>query len=655
MPLPTTLAFGLLSIWVVAIIAATRGLVLPALGGAGLVLLAVLMLVVRRHHLRLQHLAATDALTGLTNHRGFHEVLAAELGRARRERTSVAMVTLDLDNFKTVNDTHGHPFGDEVLRAVGTRLSGVVRDTDTAARVGGEEFALILPRTDGDLAYRIAERARAAVATVPVRGLELSCSAGLATYPGDAEEASTLCQLADGALYWAKRHGKRRTRRFDRDHMPLAWTDQQTAEIEAMLALANPIESVFQPIVALATGRMVGFEALARFPSSPRRSPEVWFAQAHGCGLGAELEAVAIRAAFEPLGRPPGAYLALNISPSALSSKAVATALPDDLTDLVIEITEHEFVPHDEALANIVAELRERGARIAIDDAGAGYAGLKQMMRVRPDIVKLDRDLTDGIHTDPARMALVESFVRFAGRIGATVCAEGIESLEDMATLADLDVEWGQGYALARPAPPWAEVSSVAAGSCRSALLQALRAGSTSGAMVAAGDRRLEHLSARLAGARSRHDLDGALALIAEELNAEKVCLSQWHADEGIIETLAENGETSGETQFAVTDYPLTERVLHTQEAVEVQIGDPTAEPGEVDLLLVLGHRSLLMMPVICRGESVGIVEAYRNDDRSWTRAEINRARIICNQFGSVIEGSFISAPGEHGAGRPTL
>ena len=117
----------------------------------------------------------------------------------------------------------------------------------------------------------------------------------------------------------------------------------------------------------------------------------------------------------------------------------------------MIEITEHEFVSDDDDLVPALAELRERGALIALDDAGAGYAGLTQAMRVRPDIVKLDRNLTKAIHSDPARMVLVESFVRFARRTGATVCAEGIESLDDLAVLGDLDVQWGQGYALAGP------------------------------------------------------------------------------------------------------------------------------------------------------------------------------------------------------------
>jgi diguanylate cyclase (GGDEF)-like protein len=642
--LAAAVGLGILWLCVIAVaVAGVEGKLLLVLSGIGLLGTAALLPMAHQLQVtKLRDLAATDALTDLTNHRGFQEVLAAELERARRADRPVALVMLDLDNFKTVNDTHGHPYGDEVLRAVGKKLGGVVRATDTAARVGGEEFALILPGSDGEVAYRIAERARQAVADVSVRDLTLSCSAGVATYPADAEDASSLCKLADGALYWAKRQGKQRTRRFDPEHVALA-SDQQAAEIAALIAEPEGIKAVFQPVVDLASGHLVGYEALARFKSSSGRSPEAWFARAHGCGLGPELDAAAIRAALEPVGRPMDTHLALNVSPSALTSEPVAEALPDDLTGLVIEITEHEFVPDDETLAGAVAELRDRGARIAIDDAGAGYAGLKQMMRVNPDIVKLDCDLTKRIHADPARMALVESFVRFARRIGATVCAEGIESLDDLAVLSDLDVQWGQGFALARPAAPWALVSPVAAGVCRAALAEALRAGSASDGRIAAGDRRLEHLSARLAGARSRTDLEGAMAMIATELNADMVCLSRWHPAEGMVETLAETDETS-EKRFSLDDYPLTARVLRNQEAVQVLVGDPEADRPEVELLLSLGHRSLLIVPVVSRGETLGIVEAYSKFERPWTRTQINHARIISNQFASVILALFRSA-----------
>lgn len=636
--IPAAVACGLL--WLAAMTVAgsqLRGSGLIALGVAGLLLIGTLLLLIQSQHNRLLSLAATDALTGLANHRGFHETLRSEIERARELGRPVALVTLDLDNFKAINDSHGHPYGDTILSAVGSALRAAVRINDTAARVGGEEFALILPGSDTETAFAVAERARENIAATAVPGFELSCSAGIAAFPADADDPSTLCQLADSALYWAKRGGKRRTRRFDPDHSPATWSEGQRAEIEALLAQERPIHPVFQPVVSLANGRIVGYEALARFPGSSMRAPDVWFAQAHGSGLGPELEAAAISAALEPLGRPFDTHLAINVSPSALSTAVVQRTLSGTLEGIVVEITEHEFVPDDDSLQEAVAGLRKRGARIAIDDAGAGHAGLKQLMRVRPDIVKLDQALIRDIHTDPARMALVESFVRFARDVGATVCAEGIESLDELAVIADLDVQWGQGYALARPNEPWAGVSETAAELCRSALAETFRSMPAEGHPVGASDRRLVHLSARLASARTRDDLESTLTLIAAELGASHVALSAWHSEAAVLETLAETGEPAEPRLFAIDEYPLSARVLDEQEAVQVVVGDPESDPSEVELLLALGERSLLMVPVVCRGESLGLIEAYRSDERAWTRAEINRARVVANQFASVI------------------
>ncbi len=641
MLLSAAVGFGVL--WAGVVVLATGGVdgvPLLVLGCAGVVGTAALLPMIRRHEAELEGLSRTDPLTGLANHRGFHQALARQLERARRTDGRLALVMLDVDHFKAVNDAHGHSYGDEVLRSIGKRVRIAVSGQGTAARVGGEEVALIIPDRDAEAAYEVAERARDAVSTVPVRGIELSCSAGVAAYPDDAEDAANLCQLAEGALHWAKRRGKGRTRRFDPGHVPLGWTRRGASEVEELLGSEQPITPVFQPVVALASGHLVGYEALARFTDSPKRSPEAWFAQAHGCGLGPDLEAAAIRAALEPVGRPLGTHLAVNVSPSALTSSPVIRSLPRDLTGIVIEITEHEFVSDDDHLADVLTELRERGARIAIDDAGAGYAGLTQVMRVRPDIVKLDRNLTTGIHADPARMVLVESFVRFARRTGAIVCAEGIESLDELAVLGDLDVQWGQGYALARPSEPWALVSPVAAEVCRASLAQALRASPIASGRIAAGDRRLEHLSARLASARSGKDLEGALALIGEELQADTICLSRWLPDEQMVETVAESGGTRAE-RFPVAEYRLTGRVLREQQAAQVLVGDPEADPQEVELLLALGLRSLLIVPVVSQGETLGIVEAYSEAERPWTRTQINRARIISNQFGSMMQAVF--------------
>jgi diguanylate cyclase (GGDEF)-like protein len=631
------------ALWLGLLAAALAGVARGVLAGLALLgigcSMTVAVVLARRSRVRI--VTGTDPLTGLRSHRGFHEELTAALEHSVSTGSRVALASLDLDDFRRINEASGHTAGDEVLLEVATRIKAAVRPGDVVARIGGQEFALIIGSTGHQEAVSIAERARSAVGAASVPdSRDLTCSAGIAFFPDDAENAETLCELAEAALQWAKRGGKRRTRRFDADRIPIKWSDRQRVRIEALLGSPEPIQPVFQPIVALATGRVVAYEALARFPDSPERSPGGWFAQAHACGLGPELEGTALRAALTPVGRPVGTLLSLNVSPSALGSREVVHSLPRDLTDLVIEITEHELAPDDPALKETIANLRDAGARVAIDDAGAGYAGLNAVMRLRPDIVKLDRELTQDVHADPARMALVESFVRFARRTGATVCAEGIQSLDDLVVLSDLDVEWGQGNLLAPPSDPWSEVSSVAVDVCRTTFRRALRTLPEKQAS-SAGERGLEYATAKLAGARSRSDLDAALESIAEELHADKVTLSQWHPDEGVVETLAENGREAGEERFRLAAYPQTEHVLQEQTAVQILVSDPHSDPAEVKLLLALGHRSLLIVPVIARGETLGILEAYSDDERAWTRSEISRARIIATQFAAAVQAVF--------------
>jgi diguanylate cyclase (GGDEF)-like protein len=638
-------AVGFSLLWgaVLGVAVSTSDPGLAVFGVVGMLFTVVLTVLLHRQQTALRNLAETDSLTGLTNHRGFQQALRRELRAAAGRREAVALVVLDLDDFKAINDRHGHTFGDGVLQGVGAQLRRSLRGGDTAARTGGEEFALILPGSDAEVAQDVAERIRIAIAQFAPAETELTCSAGISVYPMDADDAASLLQFAEGALYWAKRSGKSRTRRFDPDHVQLSGDAPQRSEIERILR-HRAIEPVFQPVASLTTGRLIGYEALARFPDAPQRPPSTWFAQANACGLGPQLEAAAIQAALEVPGRPRDVHLALNVSPSALSTDVVRSVLPDELSDIVIELTEHEVYVGDSLLADSLADLRERGARIAIDDAGAGYAGLKQVMWVRPDIVKLDLDLTRGIHADPVRMALVESLVRFARRVGATVCAEGIEKHDDIEVLANLDVPCGQGYAIGRPAPPWSRVSPPAAETCRTALDQALLSSpGGDGRTISAGDRRLEHLSGRLANARSVSDLHSALDLIAGELHADKVALSRLVPELGAVETLAESGEGSGTEIFSVTDFPATAHVLERQTAAQVMVGDPRADSAETGLLLSMGYRSLIMVPVLHRGESLGIVEAMSEQERPWTRTEINRARIIANQLASVLQSHFRS------------
>jgi diguanylate cyclase (GGDEF)-like protein len=420
-----------------------------------------------RNHERLENLAHADPLTGLGNHRHFQELLVEEIERAGAQGTALALIVLDIDHFKRVNDARGHPFGDRLLREVGERLRRALAGIGEAARLGGDEFAVILPGADAERAHALCEAARAAVCAAP-SDYELTCSAGVACYPAHARSATDLVQLADGALYWAKASGRARARMYDPEHV-LVVTEEQRAEFGSLIERPSAVRPVFQPIVSLRTGEVVGYEALARFDSTRELPPSWWFAQAHRFGLGPQLEAEAVRAARAQEGRPEGTFLSVNLSPSALRSPEVRAVLDENLSGLVIEITEQEEVLHDDRWQATLAPLRGRGARIAVDDAGAGYAGLQQVMRMQADMIKLDRALISDIHVDAAKAALVRSLVLFAAETGADLCAEGIESLEELRTLAGLGVSLAQGFALARPGPAWATVRPEVAVACRRA------------------------------------------------------------------------------------------------------------------------------------------------------------------------------------------
>ena len=587
---------------------------------------------------RLEALAGTDPLTGLANNRRFHETLERELERARRGHGDVSLVLLDIDHFKDLNDSHGHPFGDEVLRQVARELVGAVRVTDLVARVGGEEFAVVLSGADPELAQRIAERARAAASAVAVTGGAISCSAGIARFPADAADGRALIDLAGRALYEAKRRGRAHTRRYEESYSSASYTEEQYAEVVALLERPDSIRTVFQPLVDLATGRVVGYEALSRFSAPVGRPPDQWFAQAHRCGLGAELEAKAVEMALAADGRPRGTFLCVNLSPTALFSSVVDDVLPGDMAGLVVEITEKEVVSDAPALGEVLTRLRERGARIALDDAGAGYAGLQQVMQLKLDMIKLDRSLVDGVSDDLAKLALIESFVRFARRTGAAVCAEGIETLEDLAMLADLDVTYGQGYVLARPSEPWASLAPAVSETLLARSVGRVGLEPEDAHLPDTGDRRLEQLTARISEATSLDELHVVHRMIGDELGADDVCFSTWHPDGRYVETVSELGWVHTGERFAVDSYPSTAHVLETQEAVQILAGDPLADPAEVELLATGGYRSLLMLPVISHGQTVGLLECCRADEHPWARSDMNRGRIIGYQLGHMLE-----------------
>ena len=214
----------------------------------------------------------------------------------------------------------------------------------------------------------------------------------------------------------------------------------------------DDIDVEFQPVFDLDDCTIVSLEALARFWTEPMRSPSVWFAEATEVGLGVELELAAIRSALQRLDEfPPGVAIALNVSPTTALDSRFGELLAGVADRVVIEITEHAQVDDYDALRTALAPLRERGAQLAIDDVGAGFANLRHILRLAPDLVKLDLSLTQEISRDPAREALASSLVGFAEGVGASIVAEGISSDEDLALLRALGVDYGQGFHLARP------------------------------------------------------------------------------------------------------------------------------------------------------------------------------------------------------------
>jgi EAL domain-containing protein (putative c-di-GMP-specific phosphodiesterase class I) len=232
---------------------------------------------------------------------------------------------------------------------------------------------------------------------------------------------------------------------------------ERTAKHERVKGILEDgaVTMVFQPIIELSRGRIVGYEALSRFEAEPRRGPDVWFAEAAEVGLGAEVELASIGLALEQLGvLPDDAFLTVNASPFVAVDPALHAMLQNAAgSRVVLEITEHVRVDDYPALVHGLCDLRKSGVRLAIDDAGAGYSSLEHILKLRPEIIKLDIALTRDIHTDPVKRALASALVSFAREIDATIIAEGIECQDELETLARLGVTWGQGYHLGRPGP----------------------------------------------------------------------------------------------------------------------------------------------------------------------------------------------------------
>jgi diguanylate cyclase (GGDEF)-like protein len=409
-------------------------------------------------------LAQTDSLTGLVNRGAFTSGLCERLDAARQEGRPVGLFVIDLDRFKSLNDSLGHHAGDMLLAELGRRLRDDAGPGELIARLGGDEFAVVCDAADVD---GRAERLVAILShpyTIYGRAVTPGGSVGVAEFPKDAQDAADLQRFADMALYRAKAAGGRAWRRFDAE-LRAESERRRTLGDELRRAIpAGEIEPWFQPIVEAMTGRMVGVEVLARWrhPSEGLLSPAVFVPMAEELGLIREIdEAVFEAACFRAAPWVAEGLIdtvSCNVSPRDLldpgfSRKLIRRLTATDLpaTALAVEITE-TFLLQDLALARRhIERLAAKGVQVALDDFGTGYSNLRALMHLPIQTVKLDRSLIYDVGRDARVSKLVASMLHAARSLGVRITAEGVEDEGQALFLRSAGCDRMQGYFFAKP------------------------------------------------------------------------------------------------------------------------------------------------------------------------------------------------------------
>jgi diguanylate cyclase (GGDEF)-like protein/PAS domain S-box-containing protein len=412
----------------------------------------------------LRHQAFHDALTGLANRPLFQDRLSHAVALARRQDRGFAVLFLDLDDFKTINDSLGHARGDDLLRAVADRISAILRPSDTAARLGGDEFAMLVEIGDEERdALAIARRILDAIALpVPIAGRELrvTASIGVAAWSG-AASVEDLLRNADTAMYAAKSDGKATARVFEPSmHRRVLERLELTGELRAAME-SNEFELEYQPIVELESGEVSGVEALVRWrhPARARVTPNQFIGLAEETGLivplGLWILETACRQAHSWQSAFPGRRLRLSVNVStrqlqehdfvdAVSEVLERTGLPPDM--LALEITESLLLGDRREVVRQLDGLRALGIRIAVDDFGTGYSSLSQLRHFPIDILKIDRSFVDGIEQDQGKEQLVRGIVNLGDSLQLDVIAEGIEDTEQLQLLREMQLPHAQGF-----------------------------------------------------------------------------------------------------------------------------------------------------------------------------------------------------------------
>jgi diguanylate cyclase (GGDEF)-like protein len=418
---------------------------------------------------RIRAQAYHDSLTELPNREFLQELLAQSLLMARRQRQPLAVLILDLDRFREINDTLGHDVGDQVLRQVGTRLRAALRTSDVVARLGADEFAVILPTiTDNHFAVTVVERLRDAL-RMPVRiadhALDVGASVGIALYPDHGDDAKTLIQRAEVAMYLAKRSAASYT-------LYSPELDQHSVRRLALVGeLRRAIEHDelalhYQPKIDLRLARAVGVEALVRWTHAEYGvvSADELVALAEQTGLIRPLtqwvlqKALAQGAEWQRGGIDLA--VAVNLSARVLQDPRLPDQVAEQLTTLgmaperlVLEITESAIMADPECALGIVTRLDAAGVRLSIDDFGTGYSSLAYLRRLPVEELKIDKSFVVSMDRNANDVVIVRSIIDLAHNLGVSVTAEGVENPTVLEMLKGLSCDLAQGYYLSHPLP----------------------------------------------------------------------------------------------------------------------------------------------------------------------------------------------------------
>ncbi|MCB0882537.1 MAG: diguanylate cyclase [Thermoleophilia bacterium] len=416
----------------------------------------------KRAEMRLQGLAVTDPLTSVLNRRGLDESLAAEMERVNRVGASLCVLMVDCDDFKAVNDRLGHAAGDVVLRAIVERMRAELRPGDTLARVGGDEFIVLLPETDVTGAAAIAERLRLAVSAQPVAvshdDVAVTVSMAITAADPGVSMAEDLLERSRVALKASKARGKNRATHAAELGAAARDVSGIRRAIQRMVGTEDAVAVVGQPIVDLATGATAAVELLSRCVDQPSLAPQTFLraaAEEHLLHLldercfGACLRACAVLA--------PATPVHLNLYPSTLLSLSA-----DELAEVLraaggravcLELSEQQVIGDPAAMLTRAAAVRAAGATLALDDVGFGRTSLETLVVLEPEVVKIDRSCVRGVDRDPTRLRWLERLVRVSGALGADVVGEGVETAAEAGCLREIGIAMAQGFHYASPLP----------------------------------------------------------------------------------------------------------------------------------------------------------------------------------------------------------